>query len=154
MEWKVFKKSQSISIGTCLFWVICTLPFETSGTASCGTMLYLIHPLYQRFEFSPSKCGPKTLMLLTFWLGNVLRATMACNFDIRITKSGPRMVCFIMHFGFDMCFAPQRRAISTSELPKVVWEWCVLHVLTRKCASRHNGGQFSNIRTYKSGSNP
>ena len=28
------------SIGTCLFWVICTLPFETSGTASCGSMLY------------------------------------------------------------------------------------------------------------------
>ena len=25
------------SIGTCLFWVICTLPFETSGTASCGS---------------------------------------------------------------------------------------------------------------------
>ena len=28
------------SIGTCLFCVICTLPFETSGTASCGSMLY------------------------------------------------------------------------------------------------------------------
>ena len=27
------------SIRTCLFWVICTLPFETSGTASCGSML-------------------------------------------------------------------------------------------------------------------
>ena len=25
------------SIGACLFWVICTLPFETSGTASCGS---------------------------------------------------------------------------------------------------------------------
>ena len=30
------------SIGTCLFWVICILPFETSGTASCGSMLYCI----------------------------------------------------------------------------------------------------------------
>ena len=31
---------------------------------------------------------------------------------------------------------------STSQLPKVVWEWCVLYILTWKCASRHNGVQF------------
>ena len=31
-------------------------------------------------------------------------------FDISTSKSVPRMVCFV-HFDFDMCFAPQRRAI-------------------------------------------
>ena len=31
---------------------------------------------------------------------------------------------------------------STSQLPKVVREWCVLYILTSKCASRHNGVQF------------
>ena len=31
---------------------------------------------------------------------------------------------------------------STSQLPKVVRTWCVLYVLTSKCASRHNGVQF------------
>ena len=31
---------------------------------------------------------------------------------------------------------------STSQLPKVVREWCVLYMLTSKCASRHNGVQF------------
>ena len=31
---------------------------------------------------------------------------------------------------------------STSQLPKVVQEWCVLYILTSKCASRHNGVQF------------
>ena len=42
-----------------------------------------------------------------------------------------------------MCFAPQRRALfSTSQLPKVVRPWCVLYILTSKCASRHNGVQF------------
>ena len=72
----------------------------------------------------------------TFWLGNVLRATTACTFstsqlpcvlyiltwkcasrhngvhffDIATAKSGPTMVCFI-HFDFQMCFAPQRRAV-------------------------------------------
>ena len=56
----------------------------------------------------------------TFWLGNVLRATMACTF-------------------------------STSELPKVVRHWCVLYILTSKCASRHNGVHFFDISTSKSG---
>ena len=32
---------------------------------------------------------------------------------------------------------------STSQLPKVVREWCGLYILTWKCASRHNGVQFS-----------
>ena len=47
----------------------------------------------------------------TIWLGNVLRATMACTF-------------------------------STYQLVKVVRTWCVLYILTWKCASRHNGVQF------------
>ena len=31
---------------------------------------------------------------------------------------------------------------STSRLPKVVRTWCVLYILTWKCASRHNGVHF------------
>ena len=31
-------------------------------------------------------------------------------FDIRTSKSGPNMVCFV-HFDLEMCFAPQRRAL-------------------------------------------
>ena len=94
-------------------------------------------------------------------------------FDISTAKSGPDLVCFV-HFDFEMCFAPQRRALfrhlnfqkwceaevfctfslrnrlrattactfSTSQLPKVVRQWCVLYILTSKCASRHNGVQF------------
>ena len=31
---------------------------------------------------------------------------------------------------------------STSQLPKVVREWCALYILTSKCASRHNGVHF------------
>ena len=40
---------------------------------------------------------------------------------------------------------------STSQLPKVVREWCALHILTWKCASRHNGVHFFDISTSKSG---
>ena len=103
-------------------------------------------------------------------------------FNIRTSKSGANMWCFV-HFDFEMCFAPQRRALfqhlnlqkwsehgvfctfwlgnvlrattactfSTSELPKVVRQWCVLYILTWKCASRHNGVHFFDIWTSKSG---
>ena len=40
---------------------------------------------------------------------------------------------------------------STSQLPKVVRRWCVLHILTSKCASRHNGVHFFDISTSKIG---
>ena len=36
-------------------------------------------------------------------------------------------------------------------LQKVVREWCVLYILTSKCASRHNGVHFFDISTSKSG---
>ena len=103
-------------------------------------------------------------------------------FDIRTSKSGANMRCFV-HFDLEMCFAPERRALlrhlhfqkwsepgvfwtfwlgnvlrattactfSTSELPKVVRSWCVLYILTWKCASRHNGVHFCDIWTSKSG---
>ena len=69
-------------------------------------------------------------------------------FDISTSKSRPKLRCFA-HFDFQMCFAPQRRALL--QLPKVVRTWCVLHILTSKCASRHNGVHFFDISTAKSG---
>ena len=107
-----------------------------------------------------------------FWQGpqSLARATRK---HIWTSKSGANMLCFV-HFDFEMCFAPQRRALfrhrsfqkwsgpgvfctfwlghvlrattacafSTSQLPKVVGTWCVLYILTSKCASRNNGVQF------------
>ena len=40
---------------------------------------------------------------------------------------------------------------GTSQLPKVVREWCVLYIFTLKCASHHNGVHFFDISTSKSG---
>ena len=39
-----------------------------------------------------------------------LRHNGAHFFDISTSKSGPSMVCFV-HFDFEICFAPQRRAL-------------------------------------------
>ena len=40
---------------------------------------------------------------------------------------------------------------TTSEHPKMVRTWCVLCILTSKCASCHNGVHFFDISTSKSG---
>ena len=50
-----------------------------------------------------------------------------------------------------MCVAPQRRALATSQLLKVVRSWCALYILAWTCASRHNGVHFFDISTSKSG---
>ena len=50
-----------------------------------------------------------------------------------------------------MLRATTARTFSTSQLPKVVRAWCVLYILTWKCASRHNGAHFFDISTSKSG---
>ena len=68
-------------------------------------------------------------------------------FHISTSKSGPRMVCLV-HFGLEMCFAPQRRPLFP-QFPRVVREWCAWYILTWKCASRHNGVHFFDSSTSK-----
>ena len=114
---------------------------------------------------------PSVLYILTWKCA--LRHNGVHFFDIATSKSGPNVVCFV-HFDLEMCFAPQRRTLfrhrnvqkwceagvfctfwlanvlcattactfSTSQRPKVVWTWCLLYILTCKCASRHNGVHF------------
>ena len=84
---------------------------------------------------------------------------------IRTSKSAPNLTCFV-HFHFEMCFSPQRRAIfahqnfksapnltcfvhftskcasRASELQKVLRPWGVLYILSSKRAFRHSGVQF------------
>ena len=43
--------------------------------------------------------------------------------------------------------------VSTAQLPKVIRTWCVLYILTWKCALRHNGVHFFDISTSKSAPN-
>ena len=66
-------------------------------------------------------------------------------FDISPSKSGPRMVCFA-HFDFEMCFAPQRRALFR-HLNFQKWSengvFCTFWLRNVfRAISRHNGVQF------------
>ena len=90
-----------------------------------------------RKHICTSKSAPYPRSFLHFWLRNVLRATTVYTFstsqlpkvvlyiltskcasrhngvhffDVSTSKSGPNLVCFV-HFDFEMCFAPQRRAL-------------------------------------------
>ena len=64
-------------------------------------------------------------------------------FDISTSESGPSDNGVLCTFWLSHVLrATTACTISTSQLPKVVRSWCVLYILTWKCASRHNGVQF------------
>ena len=82
-----------------------------------------------------------------------LRHSRVHFFDISTSKSGPNMVCFCTFWLRNVLRATTACTFSTSQLPKVVRTWCVLYILTWKCASRHNGVHFFDISTSKSAPN-
>ena len=78
----------------------------------------------------------------------MLRATAAYTFltSQKRSETVSFFVSLLTLFDFEMCFAHLRTTMacifSTSELPKVVREWCDLYILTSTCASRHKGVQL------------
>ena len=95
------------------------------------------------------------LVLLTFWLRNVLRATTACTFSTSQLTKVVRTWCVLIV----LCILTSKCAsrhngvhfFDIATFPKVVRPWCVLCILTSKCASRHNRVHFFDIATSKSG---
>ena len=51
------------------------------------------------------------VVFCTFWLGNVLRATTTCTFSTSRLPKVVRTPSVFVHFDFEMCFAPQQRAL-------------------------------------------
>ena len=71
------------------------------------------------------------------------------------TSERPKVVraCGVFHILTSKCALRHNSTFSTSQLPKVVPTWCVLYILTSKCASRQNGVHFFDIATSKSAPN-
>ena len=98
---------------------------------------------------------------------DLLTSLMAMSFVMRLPRkmhlcrsssSVPRLPSFLemlqnphVLLTFDKVRNPLRLPReTTSEPPKVVRQWCVLYILTSKCASGHNGVHFFDISTSKS----
>ena len=67
--------------------------------------------------------------------------------------SGPYPSVFLHFWLRNVLRATTACIFSTSQLPKVLWTWCALYILTWKYASRHNGLHFFNISTSKNALN-
>ena len=105
------------------------------------------------FRHQNFKKWSKHAVFCTFLLQNVLFATAACNFS---TSELQKVVqtCGVLTFSLpNVLFATAACNFSTSELQKVVQTCGVLYMFTSKCAFRHSGVQFFDIRTSKSGPN-
>ena len=100
-------------------------------------LLQNAHVLPERTKVLPT---PQFFRLLTSKCAS--RHNGAHFFDISASKSGPNLVCFA-HFDLEMCFATQRRALFRHlNVQKCSRTWCVLRILTWKCALRHNSVQL------------
>ena len=107
---------------------------------------------HAKLHWNVQKCSIP-VSFLHFWLGNVLRATTACTF---LTSQLPNVLGsehgVLCAFWLGTVLRTTTACtFSTSQLPKVLRPWCVLHILTWKCASRYNGMHFFDISTSKSG---
>ena len=79
----------------CTFWLQNVLRATTVCTFSTSQLPKVVR-------------NPSVLSILTWKCAS--RHNGVHFFDISTSKSGPTMVCFV-HFHFEMCFAPQRRAL-------------------------------------------
>ena len=71
----------------------------------------LHHNCVHFFDISTSKSGPTMVCFLYILTSKCASRHNGVHFfDISTSKSGPTMVCFV-HFHFEMCLAPQRRAL-------------------------------------------
>ena len=101
------------------------------------------HALFRHLNFQ--KCSGAGVFC-TFWLRNVLRATTPCTFSTSQLQKVLRTWCVLYTFDFDMCFAPQRRALfrhlNFKKCSEHLRTWGVFSFFTCKCASCHSGAQF------------
>ena len=103
------------------------------------------------FDIWTSKSGPRPSVFNTFDLEMCFAPQRRALFrHLNFQKWSENGVFCTFWLG-NVLRATTACTFSTSQLPKVVREWCALYILTWKCASRHNGVHFFDIATSKSG---
>ena len=94
------------------------------------------------FDILTSKSGPELVCFVHFHLEMCFAPQRRALFrHLNFQQwSGAGVLC-TFSLG-NVLRATTACTFSTSQLPKVVREWCVMYIFTSKCASRHNGVQF------------
>ena len=166
-----FKSGPSMCFFVCFytFWLWSVLRATTACTFSTSQLpkvvrawcaLHILtwkcashHNCMHFFDISTSKSGPDLVCFV--------------HFDFKMCFASQRLALF-RHLNFQkwsehgvLCTfwlgnvlrTTTACTFSTSQLLKVLRTWCGLHILTWKCASRHNGLHFFDISTSKSGPN-
>ena len=103
------------------------------------------------FDIWTSKSGPRPSVFNTFDLEMCFAPQRRALFRHLNFQKWSENGVFCKFWLGNVLRATTACTFSTSQLPKVVREWCVLYILTWKCASRHNGVHFFDIATSKSG---
>ena len=94
------------------------------------------------FDISTSKSGPALVCFVHFDLQMCFALQRRALFrHLNFQKWSDNGV-FCTFWLANVLRATTACTFSTSQLPKVLRTWCVLYILTCKCASRHNGVQF------------
>ena len=94
------------------------------------------------FDIATSKSGPTMWCFVHFHLEMCFAPQRRALFRHRNFQKWSDHVVFCAFSLANVLRATTACTFSTSQLPKVVREWCVLYILTWKCASRHNGVHF------------
>ena len=92
--------------------------------------------------FAPRKSGPGMVCFVHFDLEMCLTPQQRALFGhLNVKKWSEHVVLSTFWLG-NVLRPTTACTFSTSELPKVVREWCALYILTWNCGSRHNGVQL------------
>ena len=95
------------------------------------------------FDIATSKSGPDLVCFVHFDLEMCFAPQRRALFRHRNFQKWSENGVFCTFSLANVLRATTACTFSTSQLPKVVRGWCVLYILTWKCASRHNGVHFS-----------
>ena len=116
--------------------VSCTAPAtENASLQIFADRLQMSHACHRFWKYYKT---------LTF-CSRLTRCTIPCacraKRHLNLQKWSEPLV-FLRFWLWNVLRATTSCTFSTSQIPKVVRTWCVLHILTSKCASRHNGVHF------------
>ena len=145
MDWKVLEVS-SLSLS-----VFDYLPTYLSSMCILTWKCASRHNGVRFFDIWTSKSVPSMVCFVHFDLEMCFAPQWRALFQHLNFQKWSGTVVFCAFWLRNVLRATTACAFSTSQLPKVVRAWCVLYILTWKCASRHNGVHFFDISTSKSG---